>query len=104
MNISHINVAEKRSIEQVTEGDVGVSKLMEGDHVHPNTTPGPKRKKLKKQRKDVERSPLMLFNETFPSVEFILESSSGPSHQPEFVMSVLLEGKYIIAIDNRCNR
>ena len=94
MNTSAENVGEKRTIEEATEGDVRDVKMNLGDHVEPNMTPGPKKKKFKKQRKDVERSALMLFNETFPSVEFTLESSSGPSHQPEFVMSVVFEGKY----------
>jgi hypothetical protein len=98
MDNSKINVAEKRSIE-VMENDVGVSVKMQEEHVHPNadpnTTAGPSKKKLKK-RKDVDRTPLMLFNETFPSLGLTLESCSGPSHQPEFVMSVLFEGQFYI--------
>ena len=97
MDNSHENLAEKRKVEEITEGDVRSVKMESDhvvDHVQPNTTPGPRRKKFKKQKKDVDKSALMLFNETFPSVEFTLESSSGPSHQPEFVMFVALEGKY----------
>ena len=94
MDNSHANVSEKRKIEESIESDVRIVKMDTG-HVQPDasqTTPGPKRKKLKKQKKNVEKTPLMLFNEIFPSVEFNLESCSGPSHEPEFVMSVVCEG------------
>ena len=92
MDTSHENMAEKRKIEEAQEGDLRVVKMDEDDHVQSKTTPGPKRKKFKKNKKDVDKTPLMLFNEKFPSVAFSLESSSGPSHQPEFIMSVVVEG------------
>lgn len=54
---------------------------------------GPKKKK---QKKNVERTPLMLLNEEFadPSqpIEFKVESESGPSHDPVFVLSVVFNG------------
>ena len=94
MDTSHENMAEKRKIAEAQEGDLRVVKMDEDDHAESKTTPGPTRKKFKKQKKDVDKSPLMLFNELLPSAVFTLESSSGPSHQPEFIMSVVVEGKY----------
>ncbi|XP_028404643.1 double-stranded RNA-specific editase 1-like isoform X2 [Dendronephthya gigantea] len=83
--------AEKRTIHEVSTDD---AKMETDNALATNTanTSGPKRKKIKKHKNDIDKSPLMLFNETFPATEFILESSSGPSHDPEFVMSVSLDG------------
>ena len=86
--------AEKRKVDEASSGDDLTKTETIKNVLATNTanTIGPKRKKLKKHKKDVERSPLMLFNETFPSTEFIVESATGPSHEPEFVMSASLEG------------
>lgn len=94
MDNSQTNKSEKRKIGETTIEDVRVK--METDHVPNTKSPGPQRKKLKKARKNVERTPLMLLNETFPSLEFILESAGGPSHQPEFLMSLVLEGDLFV--------
>ena len=94
--------AEKRKGNECVEEDVRIVK-METDHVavSPVTAvtaitaePQRKKQKIRKQKNDLEKSPLMLFNEVFmKATEFNLESSTGPSHDPEFLMSIILEGE-----------
>ena len=82
--------AEKCKIDEALADDTRIE--METRNIPATNTAntiGPKRKKFKKHKKYVDRIPLMLFNETFQSMQFIEE---GASHKPEFVVSASLEG------------
>ena len=88
MDVETLGVSEKRKFVE-DNGEFPIN----GEVKTATITPGPRRKKIKRRKNpNVERTPLMLFNETFPQLEIQLVKVTGPSHEPEFVMAIEFEG------------